>query len=282
MVSVIIPSYNRAEQVEKSVRSVLNQTYVDLELIIVDDCSVDNTEEIIRKINDKRLRYYRLNENKGACYARNLGIQKSKYDLIAFHDSDDIWYPDKLEKQVKLLKQLPEEYGMVFCSLKRDYGKDKIVPPLDAIDTSGFIYSKLLKGNFISTQTILCKKNVFAEVGSFDDSLPAFQDWDLVLRVSKKFKIKHLQECLVEVIISGDSISLNHSKRLFAFEQIIRKYKHEVSKRVLKDWYYEAGYIAIKARYPEKVIEYLRKAIDFYSRRGLIALKKLVVFLLKY
>ncbi|QIA06719.1 glycosyltransferase family 2 protein [Draconibacterium halophilum] len=281
MVSVIIPTYNRAEFIEYSICSVLNQTYSNLELIVVDDCSTDNTEEIVNGIEDDRLRYIKLDKNSGACYARNFGIKNANYDLIAFHDSDDLWYADKLEKQVKLLDQLPADYGMVFCSLKRDYGNAAIVPPLNSTKTSGEIFKNLLNGNFISTQTMLCRKSIFSKIGYFDNNLPAFQDWDLVIRIAKKYKIKHLRECLVEVRISDDSISLNHAKRLDAFQQIIEKYKNEIPKQILKDWFYEAGYIAMKANQKDKTKALLGKAIDLYSIRGITALKKLIFYLLK-
>ena len=96
MVSVIIPSYNREKTIKRAVESGLNQTYKDIEVIVVDDCSSDKTIEILTSIKDKRFSYYKLDKNSGACVARNLGIEKVKGDYIFLHDSDDEWLPDKL------------------------------------------------------------------------------------------------------------------------------------------------------------------------------------------
>ena len=105
LVSVIIPTYNRANIINKSIDSVLNQTYSNLELIIIDDGSHDNTEEVIKNYDDKRLKYYKLEENKGMCFARNYGTNLSKGHYIAIHDSDDLWKIDKLEKHITYMQR---------------------------------------------------------------------------------------------------------------------------------------------------------------------------------
>ena len=99
-ISVIIPTYNRAKELKRSVESVLAQTYDNFELIIVDDGSKDNTQEVIASIPDERIRYIKLEQNRGAAGARNEGVRASKCDLIAFQDSDDIWREEKLERQM--------------------------------------------------------------------------------------------------------------------------------------------------------------------------------------
>ena len=100
LVSVIIPTYNRGRLILDSINSVLNQTYKNIELIVVDDCSTDNTEEILKSINDSRIKYVKLEKNSGACIARNKGIELSTGEFIAFNDSDDLWITTKLEKQL--------------------------------------------------------------------------------------------------------------------------------------------------------------------------------------
>ena len=104
MISVIIPTYNRAKLLPRAVESVLNQTYQDIELIIVDDGSTDDTMEWVRGIKDDRVRYAQLN-HQGACAARNHGISIARGEYIAFQDSDDIWFMDKLEKQLAFLHE---------------------------------------------------------------------------------------------------------------------------------------------------------------------------------
>lgn len=115
-ISVVIPTYNRAKTINKSIKSVLNQTYTNIEVIVVDDCSTDNTETIIKKIKDKRVKYYKLDCNKGACFARNYGIKKATGNYIAFQDSDDIFEKNKLEKQYENIKKNKSDLN--FCRIK--------------------------------------------------------------------------------------------------------------------------------------------------------------------
>ena len=108
-VSVIITTYNRAHLVGKAIKSVLNQTFQDFELIVVDDGSTDNTEEVINSFNDTRIRYIRHKINKGGNAARNTGLRNSKGEYIAFLDSDDEWLPEKLERQLEVFKKSQDE-----------------------------------------------------------------------------------------------------------------------------------------------------------------------------
>lgn len=115
LISVIIPSYNRAHLINEACTSVLSQTYSNIELIIVDDCSTDNTKEVVSSIKDSRVHYYCLEKNSGACIARNLGIEKATGDYIAFNDSDDRWHSDKLEKQISFL--IENNADVTVCSM---------------------------------------------------------------------------------------------------------------------------------------------------------------------
>lgn len=211
-ISVIIPTYNRESLITRSIKSVLNQTYTNIEVIVVDDCSTDNTEKVIKKIRDKRLKYIKLEENRGACHARNVGIENATGDYIAFQDSDDVFHKNKLEKQLNNLIKNNSDFD--FCKLNifvhnikwhlPDKEQDKI------LNEDTFLY-ELCKGNFISTQTILAKKEVFNDI-KFDERLPRFQDYDLVLRVANKFKISYTKQSLVDVYRQNDSISTSHEK----------------------------------------------------------------------
>ena len=124
-VSVIIPTYNRAKLLPRAIKSVLNQTFKDFEVIIVDDGSTDNTEEVINEFqkHNKRIKYIRHEKNKGAAAARNTGIKIAQGEYIAFQDSDDEWLPNKLEKQMEIFESAPAEIGVVYT----DYGEWVIV-----------------------------------------------------------------------------------------------------------------------------------------------------------
>lgn len=106
LVSIIMPSYNTASFISKTIESVLNQTYKNWELLIVDDCSTDDTDEIVSKYNDKRIVYLKNEKNSGAAISRNRALRNAKGKWIAFLDSDDLWHPTKLEKQIKFMKKM--------------------------------------------------------------------------------------------------------------------------------------------------------------------------------
>lgn len=218
MVSVIIPTYNRADKIKPAVESVLNQTYTDFELIIVDDGSTDNTKDVIESINDSRIRYV-YQENAGACSARNNGIICSKGEYIAFHDSDDIWHKDKLEKQMNALLQ--SRADIVCCRLNKKYpdGTIKLKP-------------KQMKQGFmnpvtnlfgIGTQTIVAKRIVFDNY-KFDRAFPCFQECELLYRVTKRFSLYCLDEGLVDYFVGDDSISADHTKKYFACKLFLQKH----------------------------------------------------------
>ena len=123
MISVVLPSYNRAHILPRAIESILGQTYKDIELIIVDDGSSDNTAEVVGSFSDSRIVYVRQ-ENAGACAARNNGIAHARGDYIAFQDSDDIWHQDKLEKQLATLQNTGAD--IVFCRMNRMVGGEKV------------------------------------------------------------------------------------------------------------------------------------------------------------
>lgn len=224
MISVIIPSYNREKTIVKSVKSVLQQTYEDIEVIVVDDGSVDDTKSVIKEIDDKRLKYV-YQENSGACAARNLGIDLAKGDYIAFQDSDDEWLPSKLELQIEALQA--KNADIVFCGIKKIYlsGKEQIIPDNEE---SGFCsQEKLLYESIASTQTIIGKAESIKNI-KFDESMPRMQDYDFIIRASEKYKVYLLNEALVNVYEQLDSITASkkqYKKRLDITKQLLKKYE---------------------------------------------------------
>ncbi|WP_238915449.1 glycosyltransferase family 2 protein [Clostridium sp. YIM B02555] len=220
MISIIIPTFNRANTIERSVLSILDQTYQDFELIIIDDNSQDETEVIVRRMNDKRIKYIKHERNLGANAARNTGVRAAKGELIAFQDSDDKWHNDKLEIQLKALKDYNAD--IVACSYNR-YKNDSVdLMPKESIKDSE-IKKKLLYGSFISTQTVLGKKECFYNE-EFDETLPRFQDWELMIRLSQKYNIHFINNPLVDVFLQEDSLTKSHQKGLNALRLI--KDKH--------------------------------------------------------
>ena len=218
MVSVIIPTYNRETLIERSVRSVLEQTYTDLEVIVVDDCSTDNTRQRLEAIQDTRLRYTCLERNSGACVARNSGIDLAQGEYIAFQDSDDQWEPQKLEKQMHVLARTDAD--IVFCKLK--YHKSNGVQLIPRGMKEGFVEADAsLFG--IGTQAIVAKRKVFDNL-RFDTAFPRYQDLELMYRAGKEYSLYCLAEGLVDYAVGTDSISSNPEKLYQACLLILEKH----------------------------------------------------------
>lgn len=255
-VSVIIPTYNREKVIERSVRSVLNQTYKNIEVIIVDDGSKDNTEEIINSINDERIIYYKQ-KNGGASKARNTGVKLSTSDYIAFHDSDDSWREDKLEKQMNYMMEHPE-FSMVYC----DYLMHKVDGTTYAVPNDfnvigqleGDMFLTLLVNNTIGTPTMLLKKELFEEFEGFDDSLNCLEDWDFALRFSEYYYIGYVNEVLMDAYQQPGSVSTNGQGYFEARCRMISKYKDVLWKNGLFDFVVgELFKLAEKHNYLEQV-----------------------------
>lgn len=224
LISVIIPSFNRANTIKACVDSVLKQTYRNIEVIVVDDASTDNTVEVLKSIVDDRFRYYGYKTNMGACYARNYGVSNAVGKYITFQDSDDIWLPEKLEKEINYLKD--NNFDFVFCGMNRVSadGKTSYHPPYEFSEVSESL-QQLLVENAISTQTMIMKSEVTKTI-HFDETFKRFQDWDFALQVAiHKYKIGYLALPLVNSEVQPNSISANGAIGE-AYEHLFEKYKN--------------------------------------------------------
>lgn len=227
-VSVIIPVYNREHSIVSAIQSVLDQTYPVDEVVIADDCSTDGTEVAVKAISDERVKYYKLPSNLGAGGARNYGVKMAQNNTIAFHDSDDRWLPEKLEKQMKLFEC--GEYGLVYGAY-RIYLPDgllHVVPELKSdMNLNGDLYKDLLLHNTIGAPTVLMKKQVFEEVGGFDESMRSLEDWDFALRVAKLYPIGFVPEVLMEVESTAGGVSSNQAEYYKSRCYMLRKFRSD-------------------------------------------------------
>ena len=213
----------------RAVNSVLNQTYRNIELIVVDDCSTDNTKEILNEIKDDRLKYFCLEKNSGACAARNRGINEAKGEIIAFNDSDDEWHNDKLLSQFSFMQ---ENDADIVVSSMAVYDEELNTflfnfPDSKKTKEGQVTYEDLLCYNCTSTQLMFGKAVCFKE-NPFDSLIPRFQDWEEALRLSKKYKLFHHDKILVNTFIQKDSITKNPQKALKAFEILYEKNKEAI------------------------------------------------------
>lgn len=228
LVSVIIPSYNREKTIIRAIESVLNQTYNNIEVIVVDDCSSDNTIKILNKkySGNTQVKIEKLSTNSGACVARNRGISLSKGKYIAFLDSDDEFYPFKIEKQMEQLRLLHADLCVSDYDRIDQKGRKKSV--LVKEYTGDELYKELLFCNFITTGTLIGKAECF-KVEKFDERLPRYQDWDLVLRLCKKYQFCMLHKATLLQEFQSQSItsSTSHRKTFEAMSIIYKKNKNE-------------------------------------------------------
>ncbi len=220
LVTVVIPAYNRGAVLEKSVRSVLEQSYWELEVILVDDGSTDHTRQVAAQITDPRF-FYVYQENAGACAARNRGAAMARGEYIAFHDSDDIWHLDKLEKQMEKLCEV--EADVVVCKMNR-FGQDGTITQYPKRIRDGFLTMQDdLFG--IGTQTILVRKEVLSRV-PFRTELPRYQDLEWFIHAMDMYRIYCMNEAMVDYYIGEDSISRKAGRMYDAFLLFREYYPH--------------------------------------------------------
>lgn len=207
LVSAIIPTYNREKTICRAIDSILNQSYKNIEIIIVDDGSTDDTLKLLKKYGS-RIRVVKQC-HKGANVARNRGIKEAKGEYIAFLDSDNYWDFEKLEKQIILLQQ-ERDAEICFCKVRvEDGGRDYIVPS-QKIDCN-CLGEILKKGNVVDTSTLLLRRSILDEAGGFDEIMPRLQDYELIFRLVNKFKYKvvYIDEVLVTNVMQNNSITKN-------------------------------------------------------------------------
>lgn len=209
MISVVVPVYNRELTIRRCLDSVLTQTFSDIELIVVDDCSTDKTASIVQSYSDERIIYSKLNSNSGAAAARNHGVALSRGDYVAFQDSDDLWYPTKLERQIEYINRYSAD--ICVCRLKRfGYGEhdDPIVP---SMQLKGGIqsYETVLRGSLFAMPAVFIDGDLARKV-QFDTRLKWHEDYEWSIRVSEGNKVILLDEILGEVYLQPNSVSLRN------------------------------------------------------------------------
>ncbi len=192
--SVIIPTFNRCNFLKIAIDSVLRQTFKDFELIIVDDGSTDKTPNFIKTITDPRLRYIKQ-EHQGISFARNQGVLSSRSDVIAFLDTDDRFKQTKLETTYNYIKKFREV--KIFHTEEIWYRNGKLLPPkIYHKKPDGLVFARALTLCCISTSTVVIKKEIFDDIGLFDENLPACEDYDFWLRATAKYPVKLIPEVL--------------------------------------------------------------------------------------
>lgn len=267
-VTVIIPTYNRGHVIGRALHSVLHQTYQNLEVIVVDDGSTDNTEEIVESFKDPRILYIRHETKQGAAAARNTGIKTASTDFIAFQDSDDEWLPEKLAMQMKVFEEAPPEVGVVYTDMwkikgeTRKYWHSPIIRPED-----GTVYEQALDRVMgIGIQTAMIKRECFHKAGMFDEKFPRFIDLELFIRLSKYYYFYHINLPLVTYCDMGEGISNNDEALITAYELIFKKHSYDIvkNKKSLAKHLYIIGDTLCKMGKLNQGRNYFLRAVKLY------------------
>lgn len=231
-VSVVIPSFNAGKYIVEAIDSVLAQTYKPLEIIVIDDGSQDNTKDVLNPfIETQEIRYF-YQENQGPGTARNLGVLKSRGDLIAFCDSDDLWLPEKLEKQIKLFQD--PEAALVYSDMEMLGGEDagKRFSKVFGVESfyRGSVFGKLVKENFIPNSTVIVKRRAIEDSDGFprDRKFFSVEDYVCWLVIAKEHKVDFIDEPLVKYRWHDENISQQSDKQ--AYQRLADVYAYLIYK----------------------------------------------------
>jgi glycosyltransferase involved in cell wall biosynthesis len=227
LVSVVMNCYNSAEYLNESINSVLSQSYSNWEIIFWDNQSTDQSAEIVKGYVDKRIRYFYSKRHTSLGEARNLAIQQTRGEWIAFLDCDDIWFSQKLAKQIELVPKQDVNTGIVYGGMVIISGKTANVSRWSknlrrAVSKQdhqklieGEIFAKLLQLNFIPMLSSLVRKSLYLEVGGIDSKLNQVEDYDLFLKISKVSKAKVVRENICAYRVHEGNATLNQLDKNF-------------------------------------------------------------------
>ncbi|MGE0736606.1 MAG: glycosyltransferase family 2 protein [Alphaproteobacteria bacterium] len=225
-ISVILPTFNRASTLMRAVGSVLDQDYRAFELIIVDDGSTDQTDELVSGLDDSRVSVIRQPVNYGQSRARNIGILKAKGAVVAFQDSDDEWLPGKLKLQALAMAEAGPDVGVVSCDMIRNWrdGRSELMPaPEVRLGTIFDDRQSLYLPYGLGIQACLIRRDLLLAVGSFDEHLRCLEDLELFLRLAQRCKFVRVPHALVRYY-DTDGVSRNGRYERAAREYLIRQY----------------------------------------------------------
>tara|TARA_B100000902_G_scaffold399352_1_gene469811 strand:+ start:16226 stop:17014 length:789 start_codon:yes stop_codon:yes gene_type:complete len=260
-VTVIINCFNSEKYLKQSIKSVLNQSYKNFELIIYDNNSTDKTEEIYKSFKDHRLRYFKTDQNYNLGKVRELALKESNYNWISFLDSDDEWLPDKLLEQVNYI-QNKKNIGLVYSDfIYIDSNGLKLKKKSYTKFYTKKIFEELIKKNYICFSTIIFNKSIFKTKNIFNPILKNSEDLDLLLKISKNNTVGFVKNKLVKYRVHSENLTKFQTERSFSEWQYLM-YKHSENyfkekKNIKKKYLYELCKI--------KLLNRLKKLLNFIN-----------------
>lgn len=227
LISIITPAYNAETTIVATIESVLNQTWKNWEMIIIDDGSTDNTHQTAASVHHPGIRLLQ-EKNKGVAATRNQGMKLAKGEYIAFLDSDDLWEPEKLASQIAFFQQADSSYGLVHSSyLEFDEQGSYAPKPLQHcknLNISGEVHTDLIIHDFIATLTVMIKREVVENIGDFDLNFSGTEDWDLWIRIAEKYKVGYIDRSLARYRLNASGLSKNYTSFEGELKKVLDKY----------------------------------------------------------
>jgi glycosyltransferase involved in cell wall biosynthesis len=285
LVSAVIPTYNRAEYIGGAIECVLSQTYDDVEVVVVDDGSTDDTREVLAEYEgDDRVRVLHNEENRGIPYTANRALDAAEGNYIASIDDDDRWHPTKLEKQMTVFDQLDDSYcGVYTGGVIRD--SDGNVLQRVMSHDAGDVYPDVLVRNTILPHSgHLVRAECFEAVGGFDEAFPIACDWDITIRLARQFKWAFIPETLVERTHHGSNVTGDPDYDVRCRRQVWEKFRADIARhpdverRFHAAWARERGVRALEAGDRAESVTELAEAFSLEPRGDHAALLGLAPF----
>ena len=283
--SIVIPSYNREKLILKAINSVVQQSFKDYEIIIADDCSTDNTREVVNGLSIPNLHFFQNEVNKGNAGARNLGAKNAKGKYICYLDSDDQYHPNFLEKMYDLI-QNHNEPGFLWCNVNRidengnklDHSAPSKWKPMEADDPYVFFLNGLYFGTDFG---FTVRKDCFQKTGYFDENLRAAVDTDFMLRLVQDFDFAHTLDVLVDTYDhSGPRVRKDSSQKLRSYKIMLKKHQHIIDEYVhlQQRWYYKLMWLSYHNNQKKDARSYLKKSISCGNKKATVAAVLFEVF----
>ena len=267
LISVLMPTYNRAHMIGKAIKSLLEQTYSNLQIVIVDDGSTDNTEEVIKQFNESRIDYYRI-DHVGVSSAANYGLSKAESKIIVRLDSDDYCNINRINIQYSFYRKNNGQYGVIgsnFYVIVEEGSESKVLKVIYPKNHRQ-ISEQLPRKCCLAQPTLLFRKDIVLEVGGYTESKQIAEDWDLYLRLLEKTKFYNIQKFLVTYRRHGANLSSSvelFKRRYFEvpvsfFEKTIH---HEKNKKKLAKAFFDMGYFYYYENRLDKSQDFFEEAV---------------------
>lgn len=273
LVSVVVPTYNRQDYLAEAIESVIEQTYDAIELLIVDDHSSESPRSIVDEFSDANLQnieFLRHEENKGVSAARNTGIENANGELIALLDDDDLWTPDKIERQVAEFQRGGSDIGVV-CSGIRSVDADGATIRAREVQYTGDITKELLCGAIVPLPSVVVRRDVLSEAGLFDERLPSYEDQEWMIRLSQSCEFRSVSDPLVISRRGNDHVQLTDDIATKAEESyplfmekcrpIGAEYGRITKRKMESYWLFRLGHASLVHEEYERARTCLQKAV---------------------